>query len=137
MKPSGAHTHPGMGGGPAVALVVVAAILAAAIAGPVAQAVGSLLHVVVDIVEIGLIAIGSAVGLVGLLGLVYVAGRLHLRYRAARRAVGYPEPRLVIRQQAEQVAEPEEAAAEIEDQAGPLPAIEPPRQRLWQPPTGL
>ncbi len=67
-RPDGAHTH-GDGSGGKIALVVGAAILAAAIAGPVAHAAAELLHIVVISVAV-------------VIGLALTGGTALLAYRA-------------------------------------------------------
>jgi hypothetical protein len=53
MKPSGAHTHPGSGSGiGTAALVVLAAVIVAAIAGPVVRAVTDLIEALVLVVAV-------------------------------------------------------------------------------------
>ncbi len=96
MKPSGAHTHPGMGGGGA-ALVVLAIIIGAAIVRPVAGAASGLLQVVIDVLEIVLIVIGSAIGLAAAAGLVYLVARLRYQHSQKTATVSRQIP-LVIKQ---------------------------------------
>ena len=62
MKPSGAHTHPEMGGGGRASgwLVILGAIAVAAIAGPVAQAIRDLIMVVAITGAVVLVAAGTA-----------------------------------------------------------------------------
>jgi hypothetical protein len=62
MKPSGAHTHPEMGGGGRASgwLVILGAIAVAAIAGPVAQAIRDLIMVVAITVAVVLAAASTA-----------------------------------------------------------------------------
>ena len=62
MKPSGAHTHPGMGADGA-ALVVLAVIIGAAVALPVTRAVSSFLRVAVDALEAVVIVAAAAASL--------------------------------------------------------------------------
>jgi hypothetical protein len=66
MKPSGAHTHPSTGGSlPAALAVIAAAAIAAAVAGPVVDAVAALLRAV--------IMIGAAVIAVAIAAFVVLA----------------------------------------------------------------
>jgi hypothetical protein len=62
MKPSGAHTHPEMGGGGSGSgwLVILGAIAVAAIAGPVAQAIRDLIMVVAITAAVVLAAASTA-----------------------------------------------------------------------------
>ena len=97
MRPSGAHTHPGMGGGGGLALIVLAVILAAAIVEPVIHAVTSVLHVVVELLEVIAIVVGSLVGIAAAAGLVYLIARLRDHYVAHAGSVAY-RPTFRLRQ---------------------------------------
>ena len=79
MKPSGAHTHPGMGGG-GKALVVLAVIVGAAIAEPVARAVGNIARVTVEAFDVFVIVVATTVSLAVIAWLVYFVARLRRRY---------------------------------------------------------
>jgi hypothetical protein len=60
MKPSGAHTHPATGGSlPAALAVIAAAAIAVAVAGPVADAIATLLRAVI-IIAAAVIAVAIA-----------------------------------------------------------------------------
>jgi hypothetical protein len=62
MKPSGAHTHPQMGGSGSGNgwLVIAGAIALAAIAGPVAHAIRDMIMVLAITVAVALAAVGTA-----------------------------------------------------------------------------
>ena len=100
MKPSGAHTHPEMGGGGSTAaLLVVLAVVVVAIAEPVAHAASDVLHVVGVVLEVMAVVICSVVALAAMAGLVYLVARLrhhHLRQMAAspvrRTGIGRSRP---------------------------------------------
>jgi hypothetical protein len=86
MKPSGAHTHPGHGGdglGIAVAVLVVLAVIARS----AAKAVGQVVRVVGDVLEITGIVLVSVIGLAVLAGLAVGACRLR-QWSADRAAPG-------------------------------------------------
>lgn len=113
MKPSGAHTHPGMGGG-GTALVVVAVIIAAAVAEPVAHAVSSFLRVFVEALDVIVVVVASAVSLAVVAGLVYFVARLRQRYLLRAAVLRSPQPSLIVRKSAEALS----------NQPLPLPELE-------------
>lgn len=113
MKPSGAHTHPGMGGG-SKALVVLAVVVGAAIAEPVAHAASSFLRVAVEALDVIVIVVASAVGLAVVAGLAYLVGQLRLRYLQRVAVLRSSQPPLVIRESAQAVSSTPEPVAEIE-----------------------
>ena len=125
---------PGMGRS-MLALVALATVVAIIIARPLAEAVSSLLHLVVEIVEVVLIIVASALGLAILCGLCYLAGVLRLRYLAGQRALAARAAvGLVLHQTAEQVTDSAAAGAIESNRSVQIPAIEAPEERLWQPP---
>jgi hypothetical protein len=137
MKPSGAHTHPGKGGG--TALLVLAAIVGLAIAEPVARAVGSFLRVAVDALEALVIILAAAAAMAVLAKLVYFVALLRRRYAQQLATLQDPLPLPASHEPAQlpdrpaPLAKLESRLSRIErrlaggGQAGdPLPAICPP-----------
>ena len=80
MKPSGAHTHPGTGGG-RTALMVLAVIIGLAVATPIAHAASNFLRVAVDALEVVMIVAAAAVSLAVVARLVFFVARLRAQNR--------------------------------------------------------
>ena len=138
MRRSGAHIHPGMGGRTTAAFLIMLAVVILIIARPIERAVSSLLHVLVDVIEVLLVVIVSAIGLVIVAGLVYLAGRLRLQYRAHLRAIaGQTQSPIVLHQTAAQLGS-SRSVAELESRQGTeqLRAIGASAKPLYRPPTG-
>lgn len=93
MKPSGAHTHPEMGGGGNGWIIILILILVAAVAEPVAHAADDVIHVAVEVLKITLIVFAVAVGMAiaGLLAVSAVRIRRFLAVRARSRTSVLPQ----------------------------------------------
>lgn len=104
MKPSGAHTHPDGGSGiGAAAVVVLAAIVAAAVAGPVIRAV-------TDLIEVLAVTVAVILGVSLAAGTVLVAWRLRRGRQNTPLVVHQVTP--VTRQAAESLPAPPRPAIE-------------------------
>lgn len=108
MKPSGAHTHPSSGGRfPSALTVIAVAVIAVAVAGPVAAAITALLRAVVLIGAVTIAVAAAALITFAVyrarhpghvLPAIRAAGRAgppHLRTAPSPAALGQPSPSVI------------------------------------------